>query len=118
VFSHRAGRFALLSPAFTLTVAQLPPLRAQPQNAQTQSKPTQSPQEMQPPETRLLDLNAQAGAPAQRGKHADAIPIATEAFMETETAFGPDDPHVGSSLNRLAPLYFHQARQADAEPFL
>ena len=46
--------------------------------------------------------------------HVRSVNIRAE--RHTQTAFGPDHPNVGTSLNNLAELYANQGQYAQAEP--
>ncbi|MDA2917243.1 tetratricopeptide repeat-containing protein, partial [Nitrospinae bacterium AH_259_B05_G02_I21] len=67
-------------------------------------------------EARWKALNTQLIALYQQGKYREAIPVAKEALMVAEQAFGPDHSYVATSLNNLAVLYGKQGQYAEAEP--
>ena len=53
---------------------------------------------------------------APRAATADAEPLYKRALAIREKARGTEHPHVATSLNNLAGLYYYQGRYADAEP--
>ncbi len=53
-----------------------------------------------------------------QGRYGEAEPVYKRALAIFETALGPDHPHVGASLNKLANLYRAQGgRHYEAAPF-
>jgi CHAT domain-containing protein/tetratricopeptide (TPR) repeat protein len=67
-------------------------------------------------EARWKELNAQVNQLYQKGKYAEAIPLAQESVRVAEATFGPEHPNVATWLNNLALLYKLQGRYGDAEP--
>ncbi|GBF28409.1 hypothetical protein MnTg02_03473 [bacterium MnTg02] len=63
----------------------------------------------------LSALNAQVAQLYMSRKNAEATPIAERALALAQRQFGPDHPHVGTTLNNLALLYEAQGRTAEAE---
>ena len=66
-------------------------------------------------EARWKELNAQVDQLYQKGKYAEAIPLAQESVRVAEATFGPEHPNVAIWLNNLALLYKLQGRYGDAE---
>ena len=61
-------------------------------------------------------LNQQMMQLYGQGRFQEAVPLAAEIVSRFETAFGPDDVEVASSLNNLAELYVRLHRYPEAEP--
>ncbi|MEM1372080.1 MAG: tetratricopeptide repeat protein, partial [Pseudomonadota bacterium] len=64
----------------------------------------------------LAELHQQVVALYRAGKYVEATEVARRATTVAVAKFGPDHPHVGTSLNDLAVLYHAQGRYAEAEP--
>ncbi len=66
-------------------------------------------------EARWYQLSEQVLQLRQQGKYAEAIPIAQETVRVAQATYGPENPHVGLSLNELGLLLTHTEKFADAE---
>ena len=66
-------------------------------------------------QSRWYQMSEQVVQMDQQGKGAEAIPLAQQTVSVAESTFGPNDVHVGLSLNRLGLLLQHQEKFTDAE---
>jgi CHAT domain-containing protein/Tfp pilus assembly protein PilF len=66
-------------------------------------------------QARWYQLSEQVLQLREQGKAAEALPLAQETVRVAEQTFGPDNPHVGLSLNELGLLLTDEEKFADAE---
>ena len=64
----------------------------------------------------LMGAYNQFAALYEQGRYAEAERFARKALELSRKEFGPDHPHVATSLNNLAELYQAQGRYAVAKP--
>jgi tetratricopeptide (TPR) repeat protein len=62
------------------------------------------------------ELNSKIVILSQQGRYAEAAKLAEEALTVADKTFGPNHPHVATSLNNLAFLYQAQGKYAEADP--
>ncbi|MEN9244706.1 MAG: tetratricopeptide repeat protein, partial [Gloeomargarita sp. DG02_5_bins_242] len=93
-------------------------LPAQPVLAQrNQQNPTASPTVAQSAELQEAErLNQQVIELYERGRYAEALPLAQRSLAIREQALGKDHPSVATSLNNLAALYRAQGNYGAALP--
>jgi len=63
---------------------------------------------------RWQNLDARIVALYQQGWYAEAVNLAEEALKFAEESFGPDHVNVAESLNKLAIIFYAQAREVEA----
>jgi hypothetical protein len=66
------------------------------------------------PLDRWQDLDARIVALYQRGWYAEAVNLAEEAIKFAEKSFGADHVNVAEALNKLALIFYAQAREVEA----
>jgi len=65
---------------------------------------------------RASRLNLQVEQLREKGKYAEAVPLAKEVMVIYEEALGPDHPNVAMSLSNLALLYDERGQYEQSEP--